>query len=63
MQVKELKAKVRLISVTVMLTVLFILVPAEGARVKNVILLIGDGMGISTMSLARWYKDGQPLSW
>ncbi|HOE14856.1 MAG TPA: alkaline phosphatase [Candidatus Saccharicenans sp.] len=63
MQVKELKAKVRLISVTVMLTVLFILVPAEGARVKNVILLIGDGMGVSTMSLARWYKDGQPLSW
>lgn len=63
MQVKTLKAKVRLISITVMLTVLFILVPAEAARVKNVILLIGDGMGVSTMSLARWYKDGQPLSW
>jgi len=63
MQVKVLKGKVRLISITVMLTVLFILVPAEAARVKNVILLIGDGMGVSTMSLARWYKDGQPLSW
>jgi alkaline phosphatase len=63
MQVKALKAKVRSIFITVMLTVLFILVPAEAARVKNVILLIGDGMGVSTMSLARWYKDGQPLSW
>jgi len=63
MQVKALKGKVGLISITVMLTVLFILVPAEAARVKNVILLIGDGMGVSTMSLARWYKDGQPLSW
>jgi len=63
MQVKALKAKVRSIFITVMLTVLFILVPAEAARVKNVIVLIGDGMGVSTMSLARWYKDGQPLSW
>ena len=63
MQVKAPKAKVRSIFITVMLTVLFILVPAEAARVKNVILLIGDGMGVSTMSLARWYKDGQPLSW
>lgn len=63
MQVKALKAKVRTIFITVMLTVLFILAPAEAARVKNVILLIGDGMGVSTMSLARWYKDGQPLSW
>jgi len=63
MQVKALKAKVRSIFITVMLTVLFILVPAEAASVKNVILLIGDGMGVSTMSLARWYKDGQPLSW
>jgi len=63
MQVKALKAKVRSIFITVVLTVLFILVPAEAARVKNVILLIGDGMGVSTMSLARWYKDGQPLSW
>lgn len=62
MQKSFRQEKFRLVPI-IILTLLFIFVPAESARVKNVIIFIGDGMGISTMSLARWYKDGQPLSW
>ena len=30
--------------------------------VKNVILIIPDGMGISNANLGRWYQDGKPLN-
>lgn len=35
---------------------------AEGSGVKNVILLIPDGMNVSAATLARWYQDGEPLA-
>ncbi|MDK2810801.1 MAG: alkaline phosphatase [Petroclostridium sp.] len=35
---------------------------AEQATVKNVIILIPDGMSIAGTTLARWYKGGQPLA-
>ncbi len=63
MQKKFHQEKAWLVPFTVLLALLFIFVPAESARVKNVIIFIGDGMSISTMSLARWYNDGQPLCW
>lgn len=31
-------------------------------RVKNVILMIPDGMTIAHITLARWYQDGKPLA-
>jgi alkaline phosphatase len=31
-------------------------------RVKNVILMIPDGMTIAHTTLARWYQDGKPLA-
>jgi len=31
-------------------------------KVKNVILMIPDGMTIAHTSLARWYQDGEPLA-
>ncbi|BCS82463.1 alkaline phosphatase [Anaerocellum diazotrophicum] len=31
-------------------------------RVKNVILMIPDGMTIAHTTLARWYQDGEPLA-
>ena len=64
MQTKVSKAKTELIVASVLLALLFVLAPAvRAAEVKNVILFIGDGMGVSTMSLARWFNDSQPLSW
>ena len=64
MQAKVLKAKNKLIVTSVLIALIFVFAPAvQAARIKNVILLIGDGMGVSTMSLARWFNDGQPLSW
>ncbi|HAV41050.1 MAG TPA: alkaline phosphatase [Acidobacteria bacterium] len=64
MQTKVLKAKNKLIVTSVLIALIFVFAPAvQAARIKNVILLIGDGMGVSTMSLARWFNDGQPLSW
>lgn len=35
---------------------------SEAKKVKNVILLIPDGMGISHVTLARWYKGGELLN-
>ncbi|MDD8019973.1 MAG: alkaline phosphatase [Acidobacteriota bacterium] len=64
MQAKASKGKIQLILVTTLLALLFVFAPAQAASgVKNVILFIGDGMSISTMSLARWFNGGQPLSW
>ncbi|MFA4925239.1 MAG: alkaline phosphatase [Candidatus Aminicenantales bacterium] len=64
MQTKVLKAKNTLIVTSVLIALIFVFAPAvQAARIKNVILLIGDGMGVSTMSLARWFNDGKPLSW
>ncbi|MBZ4663408.1 MAG: putative secreted protein [Caloramator sp.] len=38
-------------------------VKAESPRkVKNVIMLIGDGMSTEAITLARWYNNGQPLA-
>lgn len=34
----------------------------NGQAIKNVIMLIPDGLGISATTLARWYQDGQPLA-
>ncbi|MBA1335550.1 MAG: Alkaline phosphatase [Firmicutes bacterium] len=35
---------------------------AESSGIKNVILLIPDGMNVSAVTLARWYQDGEPLA-
>ncbi len=35
-------------------------IPAEVKKPKNIILLIGDGMGLSQVSTAIYYKDGKP---
>ncbi|SRX54275.1 alkaline phosphatase [Aequorivita sp. CIP111184] len=34
--------------------------PSEVKKPKNIILLIGDGMGLSQVSTAIYYKDGKP---
>lgn len=34
----------------------------QPVKVKNVILMIPDGMPVSSTTLARWYQGGQPLS-
>lgn len=36
--------------------------PAEQKQVKNVIMMIPDGMGLSDVTLARWYKGGELLT-
>ncbi|MGB0178301.1 MAG: alkaline phosphatase, partial [Owenweeksia sp.] len=33
---------------------------AEGEKVRNVIILIGDGMGLSQMSSAYYFQEGTP---
>ncbi len=35
---------------------------AGGERVRNVILLIPDGLSVTDMTLARWYQEGRPLA-
>ncbi len=35
-------------------------IPSEVKKPKNIILLIGDGMGLSEVSTAIYYKDGKP---
>lgn len=35
-------------------------IPSEVKKPKNIILLIGDGMGLSQVSAAIYYKDGKP---
>src|SRR5690554_1682641 len=35
-------------------------IPPEMKAPKNIILLIGDGMGVSQVSAAIFYKDGRP---
>jgi alkaline phosphatase len=37
-------------------------VPGGRTRVRNVILLIPDGMSLSDIVLARWYQGGRPLA-
>lgn len=35
---------------------------ASGKKIKNVIVMIPDGMSVGGYSLARWYQGGQPLA-
>lgn len=35
-------------------------IPSEVKKPKNIVLLIGDGMGLSQVSAAIYYKDGKP---
>lgn len=35
-------------------------IPSEVKKPKNIVLLIGDGMGLSEVSAAIYYKDGNP---
>lgn len=35
-------------------------IPSEVKKPKNIVLLIGDGMGLSQVSAAIYYKEGQP---
>jgi len=35
---------------------------AGGERVRNVILLVPDGLSVTDMTLARWYQEGRPLA-
>lgn len=50
------------------MTLNFLMVPnfnkvsASPSKVKNVILLVPDGTGITHTTLARWYKGGEPLA-
>lgn len=35
---------------------------ASAPAVKNVIIMIADGMSVGGVTLARWYKGGTPLA-
>lgn len=37
-------------------------IPAEQKQVKNMILMVPDGMGLPHTTLARWYKGGELLA-
>ncbi len=53
--------RIRLILVLLLLLFLS-LGTSQGAQVKNVILLIPDGMTLDGITLARWYQGGHPLA-
>lgn len=58
------KRKFTLIVISIILFIsLTIMFSAEQEEIKNIIILIPDGLSIGNVTMAKWYQNGKEMSW